>query len=70
MELTFTIHNEAGGYWAQAREWPGCFAAGRTLDELAEALQEAVGQCLDDPCVVLVYDELHVGDAAVTAIKA
>jgi predicted RNase H-like HicB family nuclease len=36
------IHAEPGGWWAEATDLPGCYAAGRTLDELAEALDDAV----------------------------
>ena len=28
--------------WAQVREWPGCFASGETVDELMQALVEAI----------------------------
>lgn len=35
LELTVDVHlEEARGYWAEARELPGCFASGRDLDEL------------------------------------
>lgn len=34
---------EAGGYWAHVSELPGCFASGADLDELRDALVEAVG---------------------------
>jgi hypothetical protein len=42
-------HAEAhykGSYWAEVRELPGCFASGNDLNELREALDEAVGTCL------------------------
>jgi len=62
MELTVAIHAEGGSYWSEVRELPGCFASGRTLEELADALEEAVGMCLDDPATTLVQPCLHVGD--------
>lgn len=31
-----------GSYWAEVEELPGCFASGATLDELREALIEAI----------------------------
>ena len=40
--LHVAVHYEDGGFWAQVKEWPGCFATGKTLTELAEALEEAV----------------------------
>jgi predicted RNase H-like HicB family nuclease len=42
MELTARIRQEAGMYWAEVEELPGCFASGETVDELIEALGEAV----------------------------
>jgi predicted RNase H-like HicB family nuclease len=48
MELTAPIHAEDGVYWAEVKELPGCFAAGETLDELFEALQEGISLCLDE----------------------
>jgi predicted RNase H-like HicB family nuclease len=36
------VHHDREGYWAQVREFPGCFAAGRTLGELTEVLEESV----------------------------
>jgi predicted RNase H-like HicB family nuclease len=70
MELTVAVHSEGGSYWSEVRELPGCFASGRTLAELGEALEEAVAMCLDDPTTVLVYPSLHVGDVTITAVIA
>jgi predicted RNase H-like HicB family nuclease len=47
MELHAIIHDEDDGtYWAEVKELPGCFASGATLDELQEALIEAIEMCL------------------------
>ena len=48
MELTAALRYEDGSYWAEVKELPGCFASGATLDELREALSEAVGLYLAD----------------------
>ncbi len=48
MELTATVREEEGSYWAEIQELPGCFASGHTLDELKEALEEAVSMYLGD----------------------
>ena len=37
------VHQEDGVFWAEVTDLPGCFASGETLDELWEALQEAIG---------------------------
>jgi predicted RNase H-like HicB family nuclease len=42
-QLHVDVEREAGVYWAQVSEWPGCFATGGTLKELMEALEEAIG---------------------------
>lgn len=50
VELTIRVHHEDDGYWAEVVEMPGCFASGDTLDELIEALSEAVSLYrTDDP---------------------
>ena len=38
MRLTVFIHHEVSEYWSEIAELPGCFASGRTLTELHEAL--------------------------------
>jgi predicted RNase H-like HicB family nuclease len=42
MTLTVEVHDEDGVLWGQVVELPGCFATGETLDELTEALEEAI----------------------------
>ncbi|MPZ21332.1 MAG: type II toxin-antitoxin system HicB family antitoxin [Luteitalea sp.] len=34
--------HEAGGYWAEVVDLPGCFAAGDTLDELEQDVRGAI----------------------------
>jgi predicted RNase H-like HicB family nuclease len=48
MELTVRVHLEDGAYWAEVLELPGCFASGETLDELKDALDEAIALYLED----------------------
>lgn len=64
MELHATIHEEDGSYWAEVKEPPGCFASGRTLDEVMEGLSEAVALCLPEEAAsgqsVLRLDELKL----------
>lgn len=51
MDITANIRLEEGSYWADVPALPGCFAAGATLDELVESLQEGIALYLadDDP---------------------
>jgi predicted RNase H-like HicB family nuclease len=48
MEFHATIHEEDGSYWAEVEELPGCFASGKDLNELHDALIEAIGMCLTE----------------------
>jgi predicted RNase H-like HicB family nuclease len=62
VELTVEVREEGEDYWSRIRELPGCFASGRTLDELRDALGEAVGLYLWDRPASLGDQELHVGE--------
>ena len=42
MEYTARIHHEDGTYWAEVPDLPGVFASGDTVDELLDALKEAI----------------------------
>lgn len=49
-EFTVRIHDEGDdGLWAEVVELPGCFASGADMDELREALAEALGLYLSTP---------------------
>jgi predicted RNase H-like HicB family nuclease len=44
------IHDEGSdGMWAEVKELPGCLASGMDMDELREALAEAISQYLSAP---------------------
>lgn len=68
-EYTIEVHHEDDGtYWARVRELPGCFATGDDLDELREALQEAISLYLsDDPSngKLAEFRSLEVGEMKV-----
>jgi len=49
------------GYWAEVSDLPGCFASGRTLTELREALGEAIGLYLWDRPIELAASPLGLG---------
>lgn len=46
LEYRVIVHNEDGGFWAEVAEIPGCFASGDSMEELREALEEAISMCL------------------------
>jgi predicted RNase H-like HicB family nuclease len=64
MEITVVVHQERGGFWSEVEELPGCFASGRTLTELGEALAESLGLYLDEDSVELPDSPLRVGSLA------
>jgi predicted RNase H-like HicB family nuclease len=45
--MTVTIHRESDHLWAEVAELPGCFASGRDLAELGDALAEAIDMYAD-----------------------
>lgn len=49
VDYTVVVHHEDDSYWAEVAELPGCFISGDTMDELWEALPEAVGIYLSTP---------------------
>ena len=47
---TVRVHHEPGEeLWAEVLELPGCFAAGADMQELREALTEAISLYLSQP---------------------
>jgi len=65
MDLTVFIREEGAGYWSEISELPGCFASGRDLTDLREALGEAIGLYLWDQPVSLENSELRVGTSTI-----
>jgi predicted RNase H-like HicB family nuclease len=61
MRLTVFIHHDGPEYWSELAQLPGCFASGRSLSELHEALGEAVGLYLWDEPATVEPSELAVG---------
>jgi predicted RNase H-like HicB family nuclease len=61
MELTVVVHRERKGFWSEVPELPGCFASGRTLDELREALGESIGLYLYDAPAEVVGELPELG---------
>lgn len=65
MHLKVLIHHEGSQFWSEIPELPGCFASGRTLTELREALAEAVGLYLWDLPADIEAVELAAGTAEI-----
>jgi predicted RNase H-like HicB family nuclease len=65
MELTVIVHQERESFWSEISELPGCFASGRTLDELREAVAEAVGLYLWDAPIETPRVLLAVGESTI-----
>jgi predicted RNase H-like HicB family nuclease len=66
VEVTVRVQKDATGYWSEIQELPGCFASAGTLDELHEALGEAIGLYLHDQPIDLGDQALRVGEFTVT----
>lgn len=48
-EFIARVHHEDDGmFWAEVLDLPGCFASGESLDELKDALEEAISLYLHD----------------------
>jgi predicted RNase H-like HicB family nuclease len=62
MEITVVVHQERQSFWSEIKELPGCFASGGTLDELREALEEAIGLYLYEDPIELSHQPLRLGE--------
>lgn len=58
--LSLTVHFENDQIWAEVDDLPGCFAAGRNMAELQEALAEAIGFYLAEDEVPRAVSEIRV----------
>jgi predicted RNase H-like HicB family nuclease len=65
MRLEILIHHEGPEYWSEIAELPGCFASGRTLSELRDALGEAIGLYLWNEPAEILSEELRTGAAEI-----
>ncbi len=57
MDITANIRLEDGSYWAEVPTLPGCFAAGETLDELFDSLQEGIELYLSSDAAIAEQPE-------------
>lgn len=52
IQLTVDVHEiQGGGVWGEVRQFPGCIAQADTLDELADAIREAIRDYFAEPGV-------------------
>jgi predicted RNase H-like HicB family nuclease len=65
VDLTVQVREEGPGYWADVVELPGCFASGRSLEELRAALGDAIGLYLWDRPATLGDQALAVGQGEI-----
>lgn len=48
--LTVEVHEiDGGGFYGEVRQFPGCLAQAKTLDELADAIRDAVRDDFAEP---------------------
>jgi predicted RNase H-like HicB family nuclease len=67
LELTVVVREEDDGYWSEVKELPGCFASARSLEELADAVAEAIGLYLWEHPADLGNQVLRVGEVPIDA---
>lgn len=48
-EYRVLVHHEDDSYWAEVEDLPGCFVSGDSMDEIFEALPEAIALYLSTP---------------------
>ena len=68
MHLKIFIHQDGAEYWSEIAELPGCFASGRTLSELRDALAEAIGMYLWDLPGVAAESDLALGEGTIVVV--
>ena len=63
-EFTLHVHAEEDGtLWAEVLEMPGCFVSGTSLDEIRNALVEAIGLYLTSKSVTVKIHDLKLTPA-------
>jgi predicted RNase H-like HicB family nuclease len=62
MEWKVRVHHEEGSYWAEVIDLPGCLASGDSMDELLEALREAIALCVEDDVSSASAAEIEVAE--------
>lgn len=60
--FNINVDYEDGMLWGQVEQMPGCFASGENVEELQEALLEAIKLCLPDG--IVMEDTRFVADPA------
>jgi predicted RNase H-like HicB family nuclease len=63
-QITFHVsvnEEEDGSFWAEVKELPGCFASGFSVEELQEAVLEAIQLCLPEG-ITLDHATWDMGD--------
>ncbi len=54
------VHHEDGSYWAEVMEMPGCFVSGDSIEEIREALAEAIGLYLSSENVKIDVQQVEL----------
>jgi predicted RNase H-like HicB family nuclease len=62
MDLDVIVHHDSStcAYWGEVTQFPGCFAAGHSLDEFEDSLQEAVLLYLRDENEATLASSDHI----------
>jgi predicted RNase H-like HicB family nuclease len=68
-EYRLIVHHEKNRVWAEVVELPGCFAAGKDMDELREALTEVIGMYLTEGDEKVTVSHLEIEPSPPPAIE-
>lgn len=66
VHLTVNIDEEDGMYCAEVAELPGCFAWGRSIDEIEDAIPEAMASYVPIEDAVITFHDVEPDDAGRT----
>lgn len=67
MEWKVRVHHEEGSYWAEVVDLPGCLASGDSIDELLDALREAIALCVEDDVSSASAAEIEIAEMTVAS---
>lgn len=60
VRFTVRIHEEDGSLWAEVVQMPGLFVSGESIDEIQEALTEAMSLYMTSKNVTVSYHDLRL----------
>ena len=73
MKYRFKIHKEAGGFWAECLEIPGCVTQADSKEELFVNMEDAINIALQEPedshCLAALPNESYKPSRSIAEVK-